>query len=284
MSGRVASWVTARPRLPFDARASRNGRWRNLRPTTCGSGPTSFWSSAASSTAGHGAGGDRGRTGDGERRACPQGRRPVARDAAIEADEPYPCVSRGGLKLAAALDAFAIDPAAVSASMLAPPPAASRKSCSRAARPASSRSMSGSGQLHRRSSATARSWPREHRCAQPRPPSDPRTADLLVADVSFISLQSRAAAAVALLAPRAAPLARLIKPQFEAGPAHVRKGIVRDEACAARLRRHRAFVSALGFDVVGIRPRPSRAATAIANSLSARGVAAGRDQWRAPRG
>src|SRR5579863_507892 len=34
----------------------------------------------------------------------------VAEDARIEAEAPHPWVSRGGVKLAAALDAFALDP------------------------------------------------------------------------------------------------------------------------------------------------------------------------------
>lgn len=34
----------------------------------------------------------------------------VADDASIEAEAPHPWVSRGGVKLAAALDAFALDP------------------------------------------------------------------------------------------------------------------------------------------------------------------------------
>ena len=35
----------------------------------------------------------------------------VAGDASIEAEAPHPWASRGGVKLAAALDAFALDPA-----------------------------------------------------------------------------------------------------------------------------------------------------------------------------
>src|SRR5208282_3845814 len=40
---------------------------------------------------------------------------PVAAEAILEAQAPYPWVSRGGVKLAAALDAFSIDPAGKSA-------------------------------------------------------------------------------------------------------------------------------------------------------------------------
>jgi 23S rRNA (cytidine1920-2'-O)/16S rRNA (cytidine1409-2'-O)-methyltransferase len=84
----------------------------------------------------------------------------------------------------------------------------------------------------------------------------PEPVDLLVADVSFISLRLVLPAAVALLAPAAA-MAVLVKPQFEAGRAHVRKGIVRDEAVRRTVCADMAaFVTALGFDVVGIIPSP----------------------------
>ena len=62
--------------------------------------------------------------------------------------------------------------------------------------------------------------------------------------------------AVALLAPKAA-MAVLVKPQFEAGPAHVRKGIVRDEGVRrAVCRETAAFVGALGFEIIDVIPSP----------------------------
>jgi 23S rRNA (cytidine1920-2'-O)/16S rRNA (cytidine1409-2'-O)-methyltransferase len=80
--------------------------------------------------------------------------------------------------------------------------------------------------------------------------------DLLVADVSFISLRLVLPAAVALLAPKAA-MAVLVKPQFEAGPAHVRKGIVRDEGVRRTVcRETAAFVAALGFEIIDVIPSP----------------------------
>ncbi len=57
----------------------------------------------------------------------------------------------------------------------------------------------------------------------------PEPVELLVADVSFISLKLALPAALALCA-AAAELVVLVKPQFEAGRAHLKKGIVRDEA------------------------------------------------------
>jgi 23S rRNA (cytidine1920-2'-O)/16S rRNA (cytidine1409-2'-O)-methyltransferase len=58
----------------------------------------------------------------------------------------------------------------------------------------------------------------------------PDAVDLIVCDVSFIGLRLALPAALALAAP-GADLVALIKPQFEVGPAGVGKGgIVRDEA------------------------------------------------------
>ena len=84
----------------------------------------------------------------------------------------------------------------------------------------------------------------------------PEPIDLLVADVSFISLKLVLPPVVPLLAPDAA-LVALVKPQFEAGPALTRKGIVRDEAVQRRVCEDiRAFVVSLGFEVVGLMPSP----------------------------
>jgi 23S rRNA (cytidine1920-2'-O)/16S rRNA (cytidine1409-2'-O)-methyltransferase len=84
----------------------------------------------------------------------------------------------------------------------------------------------------------------------------PQPADLLVSDVSFISLKLVLPTAVTLLKPRAA-LAVLVKPQFEAGRAHVKKGIVRDEAVhRAVCESMTAFVASLGFTPLGLVPSP----------------------------
>jgi 23S rRNA (cytidine1920-2'-O)/16S rRNA (cytidine1409-2'-O)-methyltransferase len=84
----------------------------------------------------------------------------------------------------------------------------------------------------------------------------PQPADLLVSDVSFISLKLVLPAAVALLKPQA-ELAVLVKPQFEAGRDHVKKGIVRDGAVhRAVCEDMRAFVASLGFEIMGLIPSP----------------------------
>jgi 23S rRNA (cytidine1920-2'-O)/16S rRNA (cytidine1409-2'-O)-methyltransferase len=84
----------------------------------------------------------------------------------------------------------------------------------------------------------------------------PDPADVLVADVSFISLRLVLPAAVRRLAQRAA-LVALIKPQFEAGPKHLKKGIVRDAAVREAVRDDlTALIAGLGFSVVGVVPSP----------------------------
>jgi 23S rRNA (cytidine1920-2'-O)/16S rRNA (cytidine1409-2'-O)-methyltransferase len=70
--------------------------------------------------------------------------------------------------------------------------------------------------------------------------------DLVVIDVSFISLKHVLPAALNLAAPRTQVVA-LIKPQFEASPRNVKKGIVRDPAVhAAVCDEIAAFVRQLG--------------------------------------
>lgn len=181
----------------------------------------------------------------------------VARDAVIAAAEPHAYVSRGGVKLAAALDAFDIDPQdRVCLDVGASTGGFTEVLLTRGAKRVYAVDV-GRGQLHPRifgdrrvialESTDARSLDRV---------LVPEPVDLLVADVSFISLRLVLPAAVELLAARAA-LALLIKPQFEAGRAHVRKGIVRDEAIYRIVCRDmEGFIAALGFQVIGVEPSP----------------------------
>jgi len=80
--------------------------------------------------------------------------------------------------------------------------------------------------------------------------------DVVTVDVSFISLKQVLPAALALAAPRAELIA-LIKPQFEAGKRHIKKGIVREAAVHdAVCADITAFVRALGCEVVALIPSP----------------------------
>jgi len=181
----------------------------------------------------------------------------VPDDAVIAAEAPHPYVSRGGVKLAAALDAFHIDPeGCICLDIGASTGGFTEVLLNRRAARVYAVDV-GHGQLHPKVANDARVTSLEGTDARRLSPAlIPDQADLLVADVSFISLKLVLPAAVALLKPRAA-LAVLVKPQFEAGRDHVKKGIVRDEAV------HRAvcedmsvFVSSLGFDPLGLIPSP----------------------------
>ena len=80
--------------------------------------------------------------------------------------------------------------------------------------------------------------------------------DLITVDVSFISLRQALPAALRL-AKRPAQLVALIKPQFEAGRAQVKKGMVRDDAVRAAVCADISeFVVALGWRVLGVIPSP----------------------------
>jgi 23S rRNA (cytidine1920-2'-O)/16S rRNA (cytidine1409-2'-O)-methyltransferase len=79
----------------------------------------------------------------------------------------------------------------------------------------------------------------------------PEAPALAVIDASFISLRLVLPAVAALLASSAAIVA-LIKPQFEAGRAALKKGVVRDAAVQEEVCRSAAAVLAgLGFAVSG---------------------------------
>jgi hemolysin TlyA family protein len=178
-------------------------------------------------------------------------------EAVIVAEQPHPYVSRGGVKLAAALDIFAIDPKGlVCLDIGASTGGFTDVLLKRGAAHVYAVDV-GHGQLHPSLAQDERVTSLEGTDARALTPAFvPQAADLLVSDVSFISLKLVLPPAIALLKP-AATLAVLVKPQFEAGRERVKKGIVRDAAI------HRAvcedmtdFVAGLGFTVMGIVPSP----------------------------
>jgi 23S rRNA (cytidine1920-2'-O)/16S rRNA (cytidine1409-2'-O)-methyltransferase len=185
----------------------------------------------------------------------------VGADAAISVADPAGAyVSRSALKLAGALDAFALSPAGLDCLDVGA-------------------STGGFTQvLLERGAAHVTAIDVGHGQLAPAIAADPRvtaieglnardlTADHLarppgfvVADVSFISLTLALPPALALAAPGATGVF-LVKPQFEVGRDGIGKGgIVRDEAMAlAAIDRIAAFVEAEGWRVIG------RTAAAIA--------------------
>jgi 23S rRNA (cytidine1920-2'-O)/16S rRNA (cytidine1409-2'-O)-methyltransferase len=115
----------------------------------------------------------------------------------------------------------------------------------------------GHGQLHARLRARSEVVVLEHadiRSLAPQALAPPPT--LVTVDVSFISLKLVLPATLAL-ARLPARLVALIKPQFEAGAAHLKKGIVRDAAVHAAVTREIAdAVTGLGWTVLGTIPSP----------------------------
>jgi 23S rRNA (cytidine1920-2'-O)/16S rRNA (cytidine1409-2'-O)-methyltransferase len=82
--------------------------------------------------------------------------------------------------------------------------------------------------------------------------------DLAVVDVSFISLTRVLPAVKASLAPHGEVVA-LVKPQFEAEPAHAPKGVVRDPAIRrAAVGRIADFAAQIAFEVRGEVESPLR--------------------------
>lgn len=81
----------------------------------------------------------------------------------------------------------------------------------------------------------------------------PEKIDIVVIDVSFISLEKVIPSLMRFLCP-GGELVALIKPQFEVGKGQIGKGgIVRDEAARDEaVQRVRKFVQERGFDVKGI--------------------------------
>jgi 23S rRNA (cytidine1920-2'-O)/16S rRNA (cytidine1409-2'-O)-methyltransferase len=181
----------------------------------------------------------------------------VPEEAVITAEQPHPYVSRGGVKLAAALDVFQIDPKdKVCLDIGASTGGFTEVLLNRGAAHVYAVDV-GHSQLHPSIVGNARVTNLEGTDARSlNADLIPQRADLLVSDVSFISLKLVLPAAVALLKPHA-ELAVLVKPQFEAGRDHVKKGIVRDGAVhRAVCEDMRAFVASLGFDVMGLIPSP----------------------------
>lgn len=158
----------------------------------------------------------------------------VAEDVELEVARPPQFVSRGGIKLANALDALGVG-VADRRTLDVGSSTGGFTDCllQRGAAHVVALDVA-YGALHWRLRSDARVTVIERRNARDLEPTDlPYTPDLVVIDVSFISLAKVLPAAILCAAPRFDCLA-LIKPQFEVGRGLVGKGgVVRD----ARARR-----------------------------------------------
>jgi 23S rRNA (cytidine1920-2'-O)/16S rRNA (cytidine1409-2'-O)-methyltransferase len=181
----------------------------------------------------------------------------IAESAALDATPPHPYVSRGALKLIAALDHFGFDPAdRFCLDVGASTGGFTEVLLARGARRVYAVDV-GRAQLHARLRQDAKVVSLEQadiRGLTPAALAPP--PDFVTIDVSFISLKF-ALPALDRLTRRPTQLVALIKPQFEAGKSRVKKGVVRDPAVhAAVCDDIAAFAASLGFDVVGIIPSP----------------------------
>ncbi|HTY42590.1 MAG TPA: TlyA family RNA methyltransferase [Thermoanaerobaculia bacterium] len=187
----------------------------------------------------------------------------VADDAAIAvAEPPHPYVSRGGVKLAAALDRFALDPARrVCLDVGASTGGFTDCLLQRGAARVYAVDV-GRGQLDAKLRADPRVVVREKVNARSLSEADvPETVALAVVDVSFISLKL-VLPAVARRVERGGALVVLVKPQFEAGRGEVpRGGVVRSEATRRRVVEEVERAGReLGLEVLGVIPSPIRGA------------------------
>jgi 23S rRNA (cytidine1920-2'-O)/16S rRNA (cytidine1409-2'-O)-methyltransferase len=181
----------------------------------------------------------------------------VSDDARLVATAAHPWVSRGGLKLAGALDHFAFVPAGrVCLDVGASTGGFTDVLLSRGARRVYAVDV-GREQLHPRLRANAAVVSLEQTDIRMLDPVDlAEPPDFVTIDVSFISLRL-VLPAIERLVVRPAQLIALIKPQFEAGRKHLKKGIVRDLAVhAAVCDDIAAFAASLGWTVAGVVPSP----------------------------
>jgi 23S rRNA (cytidine1920-2'-O)/16S rRNA (cytidine1409-2'-O)-methyltransferase len=181
----------------------------------------------------------------------------VSTSAVLDAEPAHPYVSRGGVKLAAALDHFGFNPAGrVCLDVGASTGGFSEVQLARGARCIYAVDV-GRGQLHPRLRARPEILSMEGTDIRNLPAARfAEPPEFITIDVSFISLRL-VLPAVAALAASPAWLVALIKPQFEAGPMRARKGVVRDPGVqAAACAEVQSLLQALGWQVEGIMPSP----------------------------
>ncbi len=183
---------------------------------------------------------------------------PVSEDADITLKSKPPFVSRGGKKLAAALERFEIDATGVVAADVG----ASTGGFTDCLLQNGARRVyaidAGYGQLHWNLRNDPRVVVMERTNARYLDEL-PQPVDLVTVDVSFISLELILPKAVSWLKPDGDVVA-LIKPQFEAGPRHVEKGgVVRDPEVHRQVMEDvLAAASELGLGLRGLMPSPLR--------------------------
>jgi 23S rRNA (cytidine1920-2'-O)/16S rRNA (cytidine1409-2'-O)-methyltransferase len=177
----------------------------------------------------------------------------VDQETALEVEEPEPYVSRGGHKLAAALDAFGVDPAGrVCLDVGASTGGFTDVLLQRGARRVYALDV-GRGQLAERLRRDSRVVSMERTNARTLTSTTlPEPISLATVDVSFISLQLVLGPIASTFDPAGGDLIPLVKPQFEAGRGETKDGVVRDPAVHERVVSKIAAVAGeLGLAVTG---------------------------------
>lgn len=184
----------------------------------------------------------------------------VAEDAELTLkSDPCPYVSRGGLKLQAALDGFGVDVAGrVCLDVGASTGGFTDCLLQRGAAKVYAVDV-GTSQLHSKLKDDPRVVSRENTHARLlRPEQFAPRPTLAVADVSFISLTQVLPFVVPCVADPA-ELVVLVKPQFEVGPKLAPKGVVRDPAVRQQaVAKVRAAAAELGLEDRGVVESPAK--------------------------
>lgn len=184
----------------------------------------------------------------------------LPRDARLQVKEPERFVSRGGYKLLTALEHFALDVTGMTA-LDAGASTGGFTDCLLQFGAARVYAVDvGHGQLHWKLTQDPRVVNLERvNLRHAAPDLLPEKVDLVVADCSFISLRLILPPCLQFLKDGGQVLA-LVKPQFELGPEHAVKGVVRSEEMQLRaVRDVQAFAAgelglrALGFVAAGIK-------------------------------
>lgn len=182
----------------------------------------------------------------------------VSVEADLVVEKPLPCVSRGGMKLAAALDDFGYDPAGkVAADVGASTGGFTDVLLQRGAARVYAIDV-GYGQLAWKLRQDPRVVVMERTNARYLTSLD-EPVDLVVVDASFISLELLLPTIAGWLRPGGDVIA-LVKPQFEAGREQVGKGgVIRDEAVHRQVLRDLiTWATGHGWHLAGATASPLR--------------------------
>lgn len=182
----------------------------------------------------------------------------LSRDADIRSEAAHPYVSRGGLKLARALEVFSVDPAGLTCLDLGASTGGFTDVLLRGGAAQVTCVDVGHGQLHEKIGADPRVISHERLNAKALTAAHVSAPPhLIVCDLSFVSLAKVLDTPLALSAPGAVLIA-LFKPQFEVGPENVGKGglVTDDEATEAALGGFLKYLLSKDWRIEAPQPSP----------------------------